>query len=307
MSLLLVRRVTGAPREPLGGFGLLACGILATTFAALSRRLWGRSGPPPIPEGFNIIEERGAAASSGAAGSDCLAVRPPESGHQDSSRNALRAGGCRREKYVFHAAVTLATILFASVVSIPGSPTIAMICLWVLVLGGELLGIWLPQRTSSQLSAFGWLSLVQGRASGTRGLGDSEVLEQTSNARGPLSGVAQTAGYGDLPTGINQQLTRATAEDGSTIVFGVLRCDLHPGQRQEVVHIAFCPPLKELPQLEAIAIGGPKVTVKATLVQTFGICLEVRQEASELAPGSVQLQFRAVAPAPRSKREPDSK
>ena len=105
-----------------------------------------------------------------------------------------------------------------------------------------------------------------------------------------------------LPPDICQRIIRAKAADGSVVVYGLVRCEFEADQRQQNVHVAFCPPLSRKPHLHADQILGPKATLKPSLVETFGACLEVRLADPSSAPAAVQIQFYAAEPLPHESR-----
>lgn len=81
----------------------------------------------------------------------------------------------------------------------------------------------------------------------------------------------------DEPVGENvfQQITRSR-EGELERISAQLRLAFSVGQRVAVTHLAFCPPLAEVPELEAEVTDGPDASVALTNVQTFGLRLEVK-------------------------------
>jgi hypothetical protein len=52
---------------------------------------------------------------------------------------------------------------------------------------------------------------------------------------------------GDGIAGFMQEVVRVRGEDGAEAVYGVLRAEFVPGQRNAVVHVGFCPALERAP------------------------------------------------------------
>jgi hypothetical protein len=88
-------------------------------------------------------------------------------------------------------------------------------------------------------------------------------------------------------------MTRAREENGVEVVYGVVRCDFAAAQRQQNLHIAFCPPLERVPELTTDQIDGPIVRIKPSMVETYGAGLEVKLQAPCSEPTSVQVLFYA--------------
>ncbi len=73
-----------------------------------------------------------------------------------------------------------------------------------------------------------------------------------------------------------QQWTRSQLPDGSQQVFATLRAELSPGQRTASVHLAFCPPLPLVPEIEFEQIDGPEARIQQGEVYRHGARLDVR-------------------------------
>jgi hypothetical protein len=99
-----------------------------------------------------------------------------------------------------------------------------------------------------------------------------------------------------LDTRITQQLTRRTAGDGSEEINGVLRATFLPDEKTVVLHVAFCPPLKAIPEVTARQTDGPAARVKVAQVVPHGTRLEVRRTGKATGPANVVLQFAAKSP-----------
>jgi hypothetical protein len=90
-----------------------------------------------------------------------------------------------------------------------------------------------------------------------------------------------------------QQLTRSRAADGAEELSGWLRMPFAAGQRTGSVHVAFCPPLPETPELSVEQIDGPEARVKTAQLLPYGVRLDLKLVAAAEEPASVLLQFSA--------------
>jgi hypothetical protein len=88
-----------------------------------------------------------------------------------------------------------------------------------------------------------------------------------------------------------QRMSRVRDAQGGEVVAGLVRCCFDPGERQRDVHLAFCPPLKKVPHFSLEQVEGPVARVRTSLVETFGVGLEVKLNAISNEPTSVQIQF----------------
>ena len=95
-----------------------------------------------------------------------------------------------------------------------------------------------------------------------------------------------------LPAHLCQQITRGRQADGSEMLTGVLAQEFSLGQQQGRLHLPFCPPLKETPQVFAESLEED-VAVQVELLQaeTFGACWELRLDQPARRPRRVQVRF----------------
>ena len=75
---------------------------------------------------------------------------------------------------------------------------------------------------------------------------------------------------------VMQQLTFRTTAAGGQEISGWLRMPLAAGQRSGSLHVAFCPPLKDVPEVQAEAYSGPACRIKAAQVLPYGARLDVK-------------------------------
>lgn len=160
-------------------------------------------------------------------------------------------------------AASLTQLLLLSTLSLVGTPIWGLMLGWLLFLASE---------------AGWWWSLY------------NRTLVQTSPP--PSAPTTAPAEPTSLPNVI-QQLTRARADHGESII-GILRADFAAGQRLAVLHVAFCPPLEAVPEVSLEVQEGPDAVLKATLIQSFGLRMEVRLEDTPDESCSVTARFVAT-------------
>ncbi|UUO07486.1 hypothetical protein M4951_04060 [Blastopirellula sp. J2-11] len=93
---------------------------------------------------------------------------------------------------------------------------------------------------------------------------------------------------------VSQQLTRAR-EATTEVVYGYLRADFAAGERHQTLHVAFCPPLAHIPEVEICQVDGPEVSVKTTLIEAHGARVELRRSGGLEEAVSVVLELHAAA------------
>jgi hypothetical protein len=91
------------------------------------------------------------------------------------------------------------------------------------------------------------------------------------------------------PPNLLQQIVRTRQGSGEAI-HAVLRAEFQPGEQVQVLHVAFCPPLADAPQLEAFAVGDLSADVKVTSAYNFGARLEVQLELPATEAASVLVE-----------------
>ena len=174
----------------------------------------------------------------------------------------------------------LVLLLVAGSVSLPGTSYSALLLLWGILVGEEVLAHWcLYGYLSGRTSRYDWLfdmgvpqkhSHISSR---TDQIGQDEGSDQ-----GPSDAAADFSDNGGLPADVWQQITRARDEDGHDTFHGRLRGDFAVGQRSMSLHVAFCPPLARVPQLICERIQGPDVTVQPVQVLPYGARLDIKRK-----------------------------
>ncbi|MGD9644598.1 MAG: hypothetical protein AB7U73_02735 [Pirellulales bacterium] len=109
------------------------------------------------------------------------------------------------------------------------------------------------------------------------------------------------AGEAKKETEIVQHLVRRQlGHDGRQQVDGWLRCDFEPGQRTAVAHVAFCPPLPTLPNVEArlVTPSAADGACKVAELYAHGARFEVRLSTPPRAATTARVEFTAIAEPP---------
>jgi hypothetical protein len=139
----------------------------------------------------------------------------------------------------------------------------------------DVVAIWLICLTSE---ACWWFLFFQA------GLKSSRLAETTENlerdgARQPVTVFAEPDNselLNALDDTVVQQLTRSETEERGEIIHGLVRCRFRAGERQQVQHVAFCPPLTSQPSILVDQIDGPAAKLKVAQSESFGARFEIR-------------------------------
>ena len=108
--------------------------------------------------------------------------------------------------------------------------------------------------------------------------------------------------------GVLEQVTRRFRPvDGTVRIEGRLAAELAAGQRSAALHVLFCPPLAERPELNAMLCDGGTAEVRVTDVECYGARIELRRSARAAGEaGSYVVAWEAVSaserPSPRESR-----
>lgn len=90
-----------------------------------------------------------------------------------------------------------------------------------------------------------------------------------------------------------QQLFRVRLPTGDEAIYGTLRADFGPQQRNATLHVGFCPPLEGPPIIEADACQRADVRIKVVQAVAHGVRLDVRLASP--APASQRIQIDMAA------------
>lgn len=126
---------------------------------------------------------------------------------------------------------------------------------------------------------------------------DGHLSGPLPNAVEPESSeVARPDSAGDEGGGVVQWMSRSQAPDGGETVEGGVRVSFAPGQRQEVLHVSFCPPLASAPDVECEVLDDAPVAVRVTAAHPYGLRLEARRDDAREAL-TTEIGFAATARA----------
>jgi hypothetical protein len=122
-----------------------------------------------------------------------------------------------------------------------------------------------------------WLPLVAvdqfSRRAFRRGGGRRELERRLAGSISPLAPPFKGGESKEM-----QRVVRLRDAAGVETILAMLRADYEPGQRHATLHVAFCPPLASLPEVDAEPVDGPDATVKVVQAFAHGARLDVRLE-----------------------------
>ena len=114
---------------------------------------------------------------------------------------------------------------------------------------------------------------------------------QAQTAPSTAAGLATVEGIDEnCPADVMQQLIRRRDATGGETIAGMVRVDFSSGERLQIAHLSFCPPLTAVPELSVETAEGPEAAVRVTLVQTYGARLEVKLNEASPRPTNVVLR-----------------
>jgi hypothetical protein len=118
-----------------------------------------------------------------------------------------------------------------------------------------------------------------------------------------------SAGQEIPPDDVVQQLTRSHAADGSEILSGWLRVEMTAAQRSASLHVAFCPPFAQTPQVAVEQLGGPPARIRTVQLLPYGTRFDLKLDQPAGSSCGVLLRFvarssRPAGSAPEPGEEP---
>jgi hypothetical protein len=166
--------------------------------------------------------------------------------------------------YGFGIVSSFVIVVLASL-TLPGTPAVGVALAWILLIAGE--------------AAQG---LFYSRP-------DVRRVWNTRSANPIVSPLISEAAELEIPAGLVQQLTRVREGDRESL-HALVRAEIPGGDRLAVLHLSFCPPLGEAPELRAHAVEAEDAEVRVTLAETFGARIEVRLPREDAAARSVLVE-----------------
>jgi hypothetical protein len=168
---------------------------------------------------------------------------------------------------------TVCVLGVAISLTLPETSAAALACLWTVLVFEE--GLW-------------WQRALRG----ARGRNDPSDRPATVGEPAEINhGDAEPP---DLPANVTQQITRSRNDNGADIVSGVIRADFAPGERTTSLHLAFCPPLDDEPEVTVHQLEGPAVAINVRQTETFGTRLELRLTAPPRRHESIVVFFETL-------------
>jgi hypothetical protein len=186
--------------------------------------------------------------------------------------------------------LSVALVLIALAVSLPGSSSLGLATLWLLVIGEEVWAWRARRERPVKRIDVAW------RHSSLSDLPHNVNEPQASKIVGIVPIESPTiesvaANWSDAAATQHLKYFRSTGSVQS--VEGWLRAEFVSGQRTAVVHVAFCPAFSRTPQVESEPLDGPDCEIHPTLTLPWGIRWEVKLSRAANQPTSVVLGFYA--------------
>src|SRR5205085_7582080 len=182
------------------------------------------------------------------------------------TRRLLTDDGPRASEAVrtlWRVAPTIAVVLIASSLSIPGTSAAGLFLLWICTAAGEIVGQIIMQSCAVKKAE--WLSHSDEKTQMPSGLAFQDAAPARSSSEADLE-------EDDLD--VYQRLTRRRDDLGRELLSGWLRVDVAPGERTKFAHVAFCPPMRS-PQCE-IELEDEFVTATVAQVLPQGARFELK-------------------------------
>jgi hypothetical protein len=170
---------------------------------------------------------------------------------------------------------TAAPLLILAALSLPGTSPLGLVIAWLIILGGEV-----SQR----------LPLFRSRLTNLSAQHPSP--DQLPVGCVPADEITEP----EIPPGLIQQVTRVV-EDGRESIHGLVKVDVEANDRLAIVHIAFCPPLCDRPELSAHALDCDDAEIRITQAESFGARVEARLPATLDTPRSFIIELLGSAKA----------
>ncbi len=181
------------------------------------------------------------------------------------SRQVWRRTGTTRSAYILLSClVTASALAFAAAATLPGSSSLGLLWLWLMVVGEALWGWW-PRRPApvGQITPVSCPSQPPVADTEGRAQFDQAIADSTFSLPLPQEHVTQ-------------QVTRLLEPDGTERIVGWMRVSFEAGQRLASVHLAFCPPFARSPEATLERLEGPQVRIKRAQVLPFGARFDLK-------------------------------
>ncbi len=171
----------------------------------------------------------------------------------------------------------------------------SLVWVWSIAVGAELLAaIWLFRpRLESARGHVERPSMALSSPTAAADMTESnEVLSQVEDVSLELDAEDNA----NIEANVTQQITRSMTSDGESIT-GRVRVDFAQGEQLKPAHLAFTPPLQNLPELYVDQLGGPAAAVTPGSVYAHGARIDVRLEQAAIEATSIWFEIYVVAPS----------
>jgi hypothetical protein len=192
--------------------------------------------------------------------------------------------------YVLPSVLALLTLIS---LTIPGTPLLALMLAWLIVLAGEAAQLHFHFRPS-WASTLSPPPLPAPPAPIPPPL-PSEIETELAEAEFTETETAEA----EIPAGLLQQVTRVLEDDRESI-HALVQANIAANDRLAIVHLSFCPPLANRPELTAHALDMDDADVRITQAETFGVRLEIRLPKVASAERSFLIELLGSAPTAKS-------
>jgi hypothetical protein len=179
-------------------------------------------------------------------------------------------------RLVIEALPAAPVLIIALSLSLPGTSNLGLVALWAPIAAGE--GIWLIGRARRTAAS----------------APDTAVTTAPTESTQPATTRTMSETEPDRPSHVSQQIQRGWTEDNHDSCFGWVRATFEPGQRTETIHLTFCPPFQETPQLRVEQLEGPEMQIKQAQVLPYGARLELRLAKIDKSRTEAVVEFIAI-------------
>lgn len=177
---------------------------------------------------------------------------------------------------------TLTTLIALSILislTIPGTPLFGLLIAWLIVIAGEIAQ---------------WQFRFQSNWTIQQSITPPPVPPPPPLINEIKSTEAEAVEC-EIPPGLIQQVTRVLAGDQESI-HALINATIAANDRLAIIHLAFCPPLAEKPELTAHALDSDEAEIRITQAETFGARVEIRLPKTDVYQRSLMIELLGSVP-----------
>ncbi|NUQ64775.1 MAG: hypothetical protein HUU20_20120 [Pirellulales bacterium] len=205
---------------------------------------------------------------------------------------ARRSWLSRYAWWAVHVGLTVALGLMALSTSLPGVSRLGLALLWAVVCGEEiwawrLLGSRESRRRTSRAAA------TPPAAAIAPAIPNLPEQQQHGGPDTEKSGNEERIEDSMPSDDVLQQLTRSRLPGGGEAFRGWLRVPLAAGQRSANVHLAFCPPFSQTPEVAIDQQDGPPARIRTVQILPYGARIDLKLAQACDEDGAIVLHFTA--------------